>query len=223
MPKGRMLAKKISFDEGVAKLSIEAALLYTWCIPHLDIEGRLYGEPDILKGMVVPYVKELTVAKITACIKEMVAAGLIEHYGNGKMYIEFKGFKNNQTLNPERESKSNIPAPEQFRSNSGVTPAKYNIIKYNIRDLGEFKTLNLDLTELQKEFNHFEDMRKKIRKPLTDRAAELIISKLFKLSGKDIKKAILILQQSITNSWQGVFELKQSAGTKSIGSKYDNM
>lgn len=54
----------------------------------------------------------------------------------------------------------------------------------------------------------FIDYRKKIKKPMTDRAITLLISELNKLSS-DIVTQIEILNQSILNGWQGVFPLKQ--------------
>lgn len=54
----------------------------------------------------------------------------------------------------------------------------------------------------------FIDYRKKIKKPMTERAIELLISELNKLSF-DIITQIEILNQSILNGWQGVFPLKQ--------------
>ena len=52
-------------------------------------------------------------------------------------------------------------------------------------------------------------MRKQIKAPMTDRAIELAIKKLEQLSGGDNDKAIEIINQSIMNSWKGLFELKQ--------------
>lgn len=54
----------------------------------------------------------------------------------------------------------------------------------------------------------FIQMRKLIKKPMTDRALKGILNKLDKLGRTDGEK-IAILDQSIQNSWQGVFELRQ--------------
>ena len=51
-------------------------------------------------------------------------------------------------------------------------------------------------------------MRKKMRKPLTDRALALTLSELEKLAPGDDEKKIAILNQSIQRGWQGVFPLK---------------
>ena len=54
----------------------------------------------------------------------------------------------------------------------------------------------------------FVDMRKKLKKPMTDHAMELMIKMLNKMkdAGQDIKE---VLEQSITKSWSDVYELKQ--------------
>lgn len=57
-------------------------------------------------------------------------------------------------------------------------------------------------------FKDFEIMRKSIKKPLTERAVKTMLTKLENLAGDDIDKTIKILEQSILNSWAGVFELK---------------
>ena len=56
--------------------------------------------------------------------------------------------------------------------------------------------------------NDFAEMRKKLRKPLTDRALALTLSELEKLAPGDDEKKIAILNQSIQRGWQGVFPLK---------------
>ena len=59
----------------------------------------------------------------------------------------------------------------------------------------------------------FKEMRKKIKKPMTIRGEELILEKLNKLAPSDLIQ-IEILNQSIMNSWQGVFPLKGPGGNK---------
>ena len=57
-------------------------------------------------------------------------------------------------------------------------------------------------------FAEYVVMRKKIKKPLTTYAERLAVKKLIDLAGKDEQKQIAVLEQSITNSWQGLFPLK---------------
>ena len=51
-------------------------------------------------------------------------------------------------------------------------------------------------------------MRKAIKKPLTTRGLELMITKLYKLT-PNTNEQIEILNNSIMNNWQGIFPLKQ--------------
>lgn len=57
-------------------------------------------------------------------------------------------------------------------------------------------------------FRDFEIMRKAIKKPLTERATKVLLGKLDKLAGNDKELVIKILEQSILNNWQSVYELK---------------
>lgn len=54
----------------------------------------------------------------------------------------------------------------------------------------------------------FIEYRKKIKKPMTDRAIQLMIDKLNQLS-PDIVTQIEIINQSIMNGWQGIFPLNE--------------
>ena len=124
MPKGRMLNKKISTDEKVAQLTLKATLLYTWCIPFLDIEGRINANVWQLKS-IVPFISEITPRNIPRIIQEMVDNDLVYYYGEKtSKYLQFKGFKRNQTLREDREAVSDIPAPtpDEICSNSRATP-----------------------------------------------------------------------------------------------------
>ena len=62
--------------------------------------------------------------------------------------------------------------------------------------------------DLKNAFLEFIKMRKLIKKPLTDNALKLSINKLFKLSN-DKDEMIEIINQSIMNSWQSFYPLKE--------------
>lgn len=62
---------------------------------------------------------------------------------------------------------------------------------------------------LNQTFLDFMDMRKKIKKPMTDRAVTMAINKLQKLSGGDNELSLQILEQSILNCWQDLYPLKE--------------
>lgn len=64
--------------------------------------------------------------------------------------------------------------------------------------------------ELDKTFKDYIAFRKEIKAPMTDRGIELAKNKLNKLSGNNTSKAIEIINQSIMNSYKGLFEVKAS-------------
>lgn len=64
----------------------------------------------------------------------------------------------------------------------------------------------------------FEEMRKKIRAPLTDKARKGIIADLEKLCETG-DSADAVLQQSINNAYRGVFQLKQKTNGGSNGAR----
>lgn len=67
---------------------------------------------------------------------------------------------------------------------------------------------------LMENWNGFCEMRKKIKKPLTDRAAKMILNELERLAPGDNHTKGLILDQSVKCCWQDVYPLK---GDKSAG------
>jgi uncharacterized protein YdaU (DUF1376 family) len=59
----------------------------------------------------------------------------------------------------------------------------------------------------------FEEHRKALRKPMTDRARSLIVSKLERLGGNPVE----ILEQSIRKGWQDVFPVREDGAPLSRG------
>lgn len=76
-----------------------------------------------------------------------------------------------------------------------------------------------EIPELRAVLNDFAEMRKKIRKPLTRRALELNLDQAWKLSGGDTGLIVRIFEQSIQNSWSGVFALKNQSSPATRGGK----
>ena len=85
--------------------------------------------------------------------------------------------------------------------NVNIFPENANIPKQSKEEKPRVSALDVAL-------NDFAEMRKKMRKPLTDRALALTLSELEKLAPGDDEKKIAILNQSIQRGWQGVFPLK---------------
>jgi len=64
------------------------------------------------------------------------------------------------------------------------------------------------LSDFEKAFEDFRSMRKQIKKPITLRAEELLLLKLQKMCGSDEVLKIKLLNQSIINCWQDIYDIK---------------
>lgn len=96
------------------------------------------------------------------------------------------------------------------------------MVKEEVMEVGTVVVSEEEIEELKtdfdKIFDDFRKMRKAIKKPLTDEAEKLIIQKLKKLAPDNESLQIEILEQSIMNSYQGVFPLNE----KTIQTKQTN-
>ena len=110
---------------------------------------------------------------------------------------------------------------KEYRSKKSKTNSKTNVShieedKEKERDKDkEYKYYPHDEL-LNKAFSDYVAHRKKIKKPLSDRAIELAIEKLSELSQGDNDLAIKIINQSILEGWQGLFPLKTDKGNNGI-------
>lgn len=126
MASGRMLQRKISKSHDMAmliervsaELGLEhgpfAALLFTWCIAHQDVEGRMHGDPRLVRADVFPLIEQITVVHIGVYLKHMHDLGLVIWYEvGGRRWLSFPGFGGAQPgLRKDREPPSAAPAPE---------------------------------------------------------------------------------------------------------------
>ena len=69
-------------------------------------------------------------------------------------------------------------------------------------------------SDLEIAVDEFIKMRKSIKKPITEHGVKLILVKLDTIAKNEDEK-VLILNESISNSWQGLFPLKKESSKKS--------
>jgi len=193
MPEGRMLKKLISTSQKLAKLKTDSArLLYTWLLPHLDIEGRFSADPHIVKGYVVPRLK-MTPRKITEYLEDMAKNDLIVLYEvDGDKFLQLKKFKNFQLLREDRESKSQIPAPtkdsmltpgviHENDSTSKVKESKSKVKESKSLCLEKFQDEDIKLTQLLIDLMSKNNPNSSILRTLTPKRQETWINECRKL------------------------------------------
>ena len=119
-----MINNKITTDKKIHDLSCDTSrLAFTWAVTFADVEGRIPGDPAIVKSMVFPRRSDITEEQMQLYIQEWAAQDLIIWYqADDDLWIQFTKFDDNQVgLRKNREAPSTIPAPE-LRNNSGDTP-----------------------------------------------------------------------------------------------------
>lgn len=147
MASGRMLQRKISKSHDVARLiqnvcddmGLEhgafAALLFTWCISHQDVNGRMHGDPRLVRSEVFPLIEDIATSHVARYLGHMHAIGLVVWYEvGGRKWLEFPGFKDAQpNLRRDREPPSTIPDPSEGTpvgggQSAGSPPAQLRLL-----------------------------------------------------------------------------------------------
>ena len=111
----------------------------------------------------------------------------------------------NTITTKEQQSNNKVTTKEQ-RSNNKVTQTRMKRTNKNVKN-------DKKLSDFENSFKDFSDMRRKIKKPLTEKAQSMILARLSDLSTIESEQ-IEILNNSTMNCWQGVFELKNNSSSK---------
>ena len=135
MARKRMIDPEFFLDEGLAKLSPHARLLYigSWTLAD-DTVFTLPFRPDWIKAQVFPYEK----IKIEKIIGELVETKhfVIFENGGGK-YIYIRNMSKYQRI--EKPSKQKYPAFDDSRvvvgEESGNTPAEVKLREVKLREV----------------------------------------------------------------------------------------
>lgn len=123
-------------------------------------------------------------------------------------------------VNSKVNSKANVNALEEEREEEREEDKERDKNIKKEKKKSEFDLIIEDYTDdlqLRATIYEFIKMRKAIKAPMTSNALKLMLTKLEKLTSNDIHNdnKIAVLEQSIMNSWKGIFELKETgSGTK---------
>ena len=154
MAEGRMLKKVICESPRLAALKNDTnRLIYTWLIPHLDVEGRHSADIRILKSHIAPILNHITHKILKNSLIDMAENDLIALYDvDGKPYLELKRFHKHQVLREGRERASDIPAssvgtPSALRRPSVDTAAQEKLREVKLREGNAREDVPVDNSE----------------------------------------------------------------------------
>jgi hypothetical protein len=130
-----MVNRKITVSKRVNELPGQAPLLYTWIIPHLDVNGCFWGSASMVKSLIFPRRND-TVEEIEAYLQAMEQSKdennvslIIRYKVNNDIYLHMPGFESEQVgLRKDREEPEYPPylatKPTKSRKVAGKLPEK---------------------------------------------------------------------------------------------------
>ena len=174
-------------------------------------------------------IKETGLSKSTLikCLKELEELGYIiseKAAGNNNKYFIDSSIKISSSKN---DSSTKNDTSSSTKNDTGVVlkmihkNKQENKQKNNNSDLEVIVEAYTGNKELRETIFDFIEMRKSIKKKLTERGLKGILNKLDKIALNDFDK-IEILENSIMNCWQGIFEIKKEAHKGAYQSKYNS-
>ncbi len=207
----RTVAKIVGLEAAVIFGELASESLY-WSERNPDSDGYFYSTIENLEEKTL-----LSAYSQRVALQRLQTEGWIDVVKKGlpaKRYIKIFEDKvveavNNKSLN----FLTTVHEKTQPQDVEIFNPKK-NITKKNIEK--EKDSINTVInnsgysSELQTALQDFSDMRKKVKKPLTDRALSMLIKKAGELAGGDEGIMVQIFNQSTQNSWLGVYPLKTS-------------
>ncbi len=198
------------------------AIIVIW-FKLLVLAGKQNNHGVIMMSDRIAYTDEMLASIFRRPLSTVrLALGIFEQYGMIEIIegvITIPNWEKHQSLDQleqRREYMKNYMKKKRQEQKNLITgECKVNSkVNVNSADKKENKNKNkkeniyTDMPdELISTLKDFEDMRKRIKSPLSDRAKQMLLTKLDKLAGDDTEKKIAILEQSIFNSWKGVYDI----------------
>jgi hypothetical protein len=191
------------------KLGIEATILFgVLCSYQRYFNGEeFYKEQD--KLMEDTCLTEYLLRNATKVLKDLGLISVIKKGLPAKNYYKVNADKLLDMLSTSGvkfdttgDTKNNTTL-----NNNIINKNKNNNINKKETELDEILN-KVENEKLKQTLIEFIKMRKSIKKPMTTHAFELLIKKLNKMAN-DVLSQIQILEKSILNGWQDIYELKE--------------
>lgn len=214
-------------SEAMDSLSPEAEVFFVRLIMIADDYGSYWASPSALRAALFPLKaysnKSYSDVKVADWLDECITAGRVFKYtAGGKSYIRIDDFgqrkQNMRNTFPQPEAKD-LPKSQKVTVTHGESPPELEeeveIEKEVEREVetasAEPLVLPFDSVEFSASWMEWMQYRIQSKKKLTPLTAK---KQLALLGGRPEKLAIAMINQSIQNGWQGIFEIKpDSNGT----------
>lgn len=151
----------------------------------------------------------MTKKQVRICLDKLKTTGEIDIIANNRgMKITVNKWSEYQSKGtPEGTQKDTPKDTSRARPRATLKEIQEDKNIKNIKERENTKEKEVP-QELAEALEAFEEMRKKIKRPLTDRARNMLMKKLEGFS-KDVATQIRILNQSTMNCWLDIYQLKE--------------
>lgn len=127
MAEARLIWKKISECEQLARCSFGANLLFDRLIPHSDDDGRFYADPKKINKLIFTARDDISDDNIRGWLKELKKEKLIQLYFDHRVpFLRLRKFHDHQHLRKDIQPKVLFPGPPGKRP---VTKRKRPVMK----------------------------------------------------------------------------------------------
>lgn len=204
MARIRTLKPEFFTSADIVSLTAFARLFYQalWC--ESDREGKLKWNLKTLKLRYFPG-DECDLPARAVELKEQ--GNLVLYEVNGESLAFLPNFSRHQSIN-NKEAQSVLPDPPGPPGRKGKEgKGKEVACKTRVPRVFHASGMNPEI------FEKYLEMRRRIRKPATETAIQLALGVLDRLKNQG-HDPNAVLEQSILNSWQGLFELKGKQGSR---------
>lgn len=202
-------------SERVDQLDPQAEVFYRRLLSKVDDHGLYDARPSILRASLFPLrLDRVREADCTRWLAACQKAGLLVLYeAENKPYLKAMDTRWQARSDPK------YPLPPQASANNcaqmpAAAPVVVDVAVVESVVVGRSAFAPPDWIPAET-WKAFEEHRKKLRKPMTDKARSLIVAELEKLRHAADPGALL--DQSIRNGWQDVFPLKDKSAHKGNG------
>lgn len=200
----RLVAQSITDSGQVARLVNRcgpwAGLVFTWLLPFVDDDGRVDGDPDVVRSMVlgrfVTKVSEEEVAEYLAMLNDLDLAVWYEVVDSGERYLYLPGFFRQQGLRADRYVPSRRPSPPNWVPDESHPYAKHPDLRKSKGQRDGRRTRRIPKRKAQGEVigatpapeprqpdaSSAPDSRRMVAKPRADAASSVSHSSLSSLS-----------------------------------------
>ena len=207
----------------INELSLGAEVFFVRLMMKADDFGKYHANAKLLKAALFPFKEAINNKQVALWVDECKNVGVIQVYEvGGKEYLKIVNFgqrlriMNSKFPDPEPIKDMTAQCPQNDRTMSAECPQEDRPkrreveVEVEVEVEGKEDADKSAVDEWDKIVDEFYSYRKHIKKPLKEISRSATKQSLKENSGENLDVARKMLQQTISQGWQGIFPLKNN-------------